>query len=214
MTFRLVIPVFSILLLLFTGCQKRPIHTTNLPSLNPTVGNEEGYTLLDDGTLGDGLPTYVEGDGSLIGGEIIDSGDSFLTGDNGGGSDVSTNEKSFVPGDIDTETLAVYSIYFGFDSSAIRSSEFQNLTSVFDYLVQNPDKQIRLEGHCDERGTAAYNMALGQSRASSAREYLIDAGIDPNRLTTLSWGEEKLASLGQTESDHALNRRVQFVIVY
>lgn len=68
-----------------------------------------------------------------------------------------------------------------------------------------------IEGHCDERGTNEYNMALGDRRARSARDFLVNLGVDASRISTVSYGEEKPASLGKTEEAWAKNRRAQFV---
>ena len=68
-----------------------------------------------------------------------------------------------------------------------------------------------IEGHCDERGTNEYNMALGDRRARSARDFLVNLGVDASRISTVSYGEEKPADPGKTEEAWAKNRRAQFV---
>lgn len=199
MLFRFSLPVLSICLLFGAGCQKNPQIVTDIPGLEPGIDRNGGGTIYTDGEIGDGPGFTVIDPENNIGKEDIT------------GSEPEEPISGF--SDTDELTLSPYTIYFGFDSSSIDNSEFAKLDDVYSYLVNNPDVQIRLEGHCDERGTSAYNLALGQSRAASAREYLIDSGIAVDRLSTLSWGEDKLATLDTTEAAHALNRRVQFVIL-
>jgi peptidoglycan-associated lipoprotein len=77
-------------------------------------------------------------------------------------------------------------------------------------LADNPNETVTIEGHCDERGTTEYNMALGEARAKSAASYLKQAGIAADRMSTVSFGEEKPAVIGSNESAWAQNRRAQF----
>ena len=71
---------------------------------------------------------------------------------------------------------------------------------------------VQIEGHCDERGSTEYNLALGERRAQSVKNYLVQLGVDPARLPTMSWGEEKPATSGSSESALAQNRRAEFQI--
>ena len=81
-----------------------------------------------------------------------------------------------------------------------------------EWLRENADTSIIIEGHCDERGTNAYNIALGERRAESAKAYLTDLGIDGLRLTTISYGEERPVDPGHNEEAWAKNRRAHFVV--
>jgi len=103
-------------------------------------------------------------------------------------------------------------VYFDFDSSTLPSDMRSALEDNVRYLEQNPGLLVQIEGHCDERGTEEYNLALGQRRAESVREYMVRRGIDPARLTTISYGEERPADPGHDETAWAQNRRVTFVI--
>lgn len=103
-------------------------------------------------------------------------------------------------------------IHFAFDSSELSYNAQQILNRMADYLRTNPDTTITVEGHCDERGTDAYNIALGQRRAESAKIFLVDLGIGVNRLKTVSYGEEQPVAKGHDETSWAKNRRAQFVI--
>jgi len=102
-------------------------------------------------------------------------------------------------------------ITFDFDSSALRPDAQQILQGKADLLQRNPEVKAIIEGHCDDRGTEAYNMALGERRAESAKAFLVNLGIAPKRLSTISYGEEKPLSLDSTEEAYAKNRRAHFV---
>jgi peptidoglycan-associated lipoprotein len=102
-------------------------------------------------------------------------------------------------------------IYFDFDQSDLRSEAREVLSRKAEILREYPDIRVRIEGHCDERGTVEYNLALGERRAEAARAYLIDLGIDPDRLTTVSYGEERPAVEGQNEAAWSQNRRDEFI---
>lgn len=110
------------------------------------------------------------------------------------------------------EAFVDENIYFAFDSSALDQDSQIILSSKGSYLKANPDIAVTIEGHCDERGTDAYNMALGQRRAEAAMSFLVNMGIDPNRLSVISYGEERPVDPGQNEAAWAQNRRAHFVI--
>lgn len=102
-------------------------------------------------------------------------------------------------------------IYFDFDQSQLRSEAREELRRKADVLRDYPEVRVRIEGHADERGTVEYNLALGERRAHAARQFLIDLGIDPDRLTTVSYGEERPAVEGSNEAAWSRNRRDEFV---
>ena len=104
-------------------------------------------------------------------------------------------------------------IYFDFDKSNIRQDQRERLEKNAEYLKQNKMARVRIEGNCDERGTNEYNMALGDRRAINAKKYLMNLGIDDDRLHTISFGEEKPLVHGHDEYSWAQNRRDDFVIV-
>lgn len=103
-------------------------------------------------------------------------------------------------------------VHFDFDSSALTPRAQQVLRAKAEYLRANSALQVVIEGHCDERGTAAYNMALGERRADSAKAFLVNLGIAENRLSTISYGEERPIDPRSNEEAWAKNRRAQFVI--
>jgi peptidoglycan-associated lipoprotein len=102
-------------------------------------------------------------------------------------------------------------IFFDFDRSDLRPEARTTLQQKSEILRQYPDIRVRIEGNADERGTVEYNLALGERRADAARTYLIDLGIDPDRLTTISYGEERPLAEGQNETAWQQNRRDEFI---
>ena len=103
-------------------------------------------------------------------------------------------------------------VYFDFDSATLDAQAQALLKDKGMWLKDNPDANIVIEGHCDDRGTNAYNLALGERRAESAKAFLIDLGIESARMTTISYGEEKPLDMGQNEEAWAKNRRAEFVL--
>lgn len=101
-------------------------------------------------------------------------------------------------------------IYYQFDSAALSSMAQAILKSKAAWLKANAGAMVIIEGHCDERGTNEYNLALGERRALSARAYLVDLGIASSRLSTISYGEERPLDNRSTEEAWAKNRRGQF----
>jgi len=103
-------------------------------------------------------------------------------------------------------------IHFSFDSALLSDQAQQTLNDKADYLRTNSGVTVTVEGHCDERGTDAYNIALGERRAESVKNFLVDLGISANRLNIVSFGEERPIAIEQNEASWAKNRRAQFVI--
>ena len=103
-------------------------------------------------------------------------------------------------------------VHFTFNSARLSNHARQILKDKADYLRSNPDITITIEGHCDDRGTNIYNLALGELRAVSVKKYLIAMGIGPERLDTITYGEEQPIAMGHDEASWAMNRRAQFVI--
>lgn len=103
-------------------------------------------------------------------------------------------------------------IYFDFDSIQLTPEAMDILAKKGKWLRDNPSARVTIEGHCDNRGTNEYNLALGEGRAQSAKTFLMDLGIDISRLNTISYGEERPLDPQQTEMAWAKNRRAHFVI--
>jgi len=104
-------------------------------------------------------------------------------------------------------------VFFDFDKAVIRDDGKKSLNENIQWLKANPAVQIRVEGHCDERGTNEYNLALGERRAKVVRDYLVAGGIDAKRISTVSYGEERPFVQGHDESAWKGNRRGHFVVV-
>jgi len=100
-------------------------------------------------------------------------------------------------------------VYFGFDRSEIRPEFKDVLNAHAQYLVNNPNASVTVEGHCDERGTVEYNLALGERRADTVKRYLVVQGVAPSQLESISYGEERPAVMGSDESAWSKNRRAE-----
>jgi peptidoglycan-associated lipoprotein len=103
-------------------------------------------------------------------------------------------------------------VFFAFDLATLDEAARERLARNADFLRQRPEFTVTIQGHCDERGTNDYNLALGERRAQSARDYLISLGIDGSRLLTVSFGEERPACTASDESCWQRNRRAHFLL--
>lgn len=104
-------------------------------------------------------------------------------------------------------------LHFPYNSSLIKGGENMEIVrSIAYYMKQNPATYIFIEGHCDQRGAEAYNLALGSRRSNAIRELLIKEGVSPDRMFTVSYGKERLLDLNNTEEAYAINRRAEFKV--
>ena len=101
-------------------------------------------------------------------------------------------------------------VYFGYDKSAIRKSELGKLDAVAKLLTADGKRKVIVEGHCDERGTAQYNMALGERRARSVRDYLVKAGVPGSQVDVVSYGKERPQCTEASDECFQYNRRARF----
>ena len=138
------------------------------------------------------------GEGAEGAGTGTDGATSVGTGSDGGLS----------PEEMAARTGLQYVFYFDFDQSQL-SPETRAALDAQAAALRNQSGTVRLEGHCDERGTPEYNLALGERRAKAIANYLILQGIDRNRIETVSYGEERPAATGQDEDSYQRNRRVE-----
>jgi peptidoglycan-associated lipoprotein len=106
----------------------------------------------------------------------------------------------------------VEDIFFEFDKSRITDEAKQKLANNAQQLKDAPNAMIMIEGHADERGTNAYNLALGERRANATKDYLVTLGVDGSRISTMSYGEERPFDTGHNEAAWAKNRRAHFVV--
>ena len=114
--------------------------------------------------------------------------------------------------ELDIETMAIYAnatVYFEFDKFNLNSKSLQTLKSTVSAMRNNESIRITIAGHADERGTREYNLALGQRRADAVKDYLVLSGIDKNRISTKSFGEERPMSFGSDEDSYSKNRRAE-----
>jgi peptidoglycan-associated lipoprotein len=178
----------------FIGCSKKQ-------ALSP-----EDTALLKGGTRG----TFVNGDGTSGEGEDLLSpvgatitgltGDGLAPQDPFWGDNLANGERPFEP------------IFFGFDQYNVGAEERAKLQDVAAYLDTNTNARILVEGYCDWKGTPAYNKSLGDRRASSVKQYLVDLGADSNRVDILSMGDE-LATPDADSTTSALERKAHFVVL-
>ncbi len=144
-----------------------------------------------------------------------DSADSSGSGSSSSGSDVSsegtiteTTGSGIVSGSQEDLIVNVGDrVFFGYDSSDLDSDALELLQDQVAWLKQNSDVSITIEGHCDERGTREYNLALGEKRAQAVKNYLIGLGINPDRVSTISYGKERPAVVGSNDGAWSQNRR-------
>lgn len=145
-----------------------------------------------------------------------DSADSSGSGSTSSSSDVSSEEGTITETDGSgivsgsQEDLIVNvgdRVFFGYDSSDLDSDALELLQDQVAWLKQNSDVSVTIEGHCDERGTREYNLALGEKRAQAVKNYLIGLGINPDRVSTISYGKERPAVVGSNDGAWSQNRR-------
>ncbi len=103
-------------------------------------------------------------------------------------------------------------IHFDFDSYTIKPEDIPYLESLAEWLNKHPGYSLVIEGHCDERGSELYNLALGQRRADAVKDFLVNLGVDPKRIKTISYGEEMPIDPRHNEEAWAKNRRCHFII--
>lgn len=111
------------------------------------------------------------------------------------------------------ESALFKDIHFDFDKYDIRLGNAEILKANAAVLTKNPNVKIQIEGHCDERGTTEYNLALGERRANSTKNYLLSLGISAARISTISYGKERPSDPGHNEEAWAKNRRSHFIIL-
>lgn len=143
--------------------------------------------------------------------------DGAAGGKNGTGSSASDNRLAMAEaqagvGATQEKASPFQDILFEFDQSSIRDDAKPILAGIAAYMSKNKVGMLIIEGHCDSRGTAEYNMALGERRAESAKKYLAALGVNTTALQTVSYGKEKPAVQGETEEAWARNRRGHFLV--
>ena len=142
-----------------------------------------------------------------------DSGSSSTTSSSSGSTtsaSTAADSESSYSYDTDLKTALIKvgdRVLFGYDSSELDDEDRSVLDNQAEFLNQNPSLQVTIEGHCDERGTREYNLALGEKRASSVKDYLTSLGINSDRISVVSYGKERPQVLGSNKAAWSMNRR-------
>ncbi|HVU34350.1 MAG TPA: OmpA family protein [Opitutaceae bacterium] len=182
---RLCLVVASAALVL-AGCSKKPIRPDpSATVLGPQGGGSSGAASLNPSDVASLTPT---------------------------GGDLAPREGGFDLNGQNRDLLAAQTVYFDFDSAAIKGGERSKLQAAKDYLDKNPGDRLLLEGHCDWRGTAEYNLSLGDRRASSVKKYLQTLGVVADRMETLSKGSLE-ATKNADQATAAKDRHVNLIVV-
>ena len=181
---------------LLSGCGKKSVNPGEISQSR----KPEGYQIGDKTSQ-----SFEEVDGDFSEGslESLDSTETTFASDN-----MSEEYKQ----KYGRSTAPLLPIYFAFDSASINTTQLDNLNSSGRYLMDEGSPSLIIEGNCDERGTADYNLALGELRAISVKKYLVNLGVDPGQMTTTSYGSQRPLFLGSDEDSMGGNRRVDLVL--
>jgi peptidoglycan-associated lipoprotein len=151
-----------------------------------------------------------KGPGPLDGSDLDRAGGGLGDVGAGGGSGSMARAQR---GQAPEEDGILRDVHFGYDASDLDGAEQQIADENVVWLRANPKAKVELEGHCDDRGTIEYNLALGSRRAKSVKDYLLTQGITADRIMTISYGKELPVCHEQTDACFARNRRVHFVVL-
>lgn len=198
-----IISMFFGTLVLTSGCGPKTVVPPDPPQdisgTDTSGGTNINYPIAEGGGYSEeNLPAEGTLDDA---GSIADQGGTFDI-------DQQTDEYKKTHG---RSSVNLSPIYFEFDQAGIMPEMTEILVTNADYLNAAPGVRVVVEGNCDERGTNEYNLALGERRAINSQQYLINLGVDPSRIRTVSYGEEKPLLHGQDEVSYRYNRRVDFV---
>ncbi|RUM47916.1 MAG: peptidoglycan-associated lipoprotein Pal [Desulfocapsa sp.] len=196
------ITLLSSLLLLSSGCSKK---TVIPPDGTPAAGSEMSggtninYPAADGSFSEDGLaaPESMDSNGNAYGNLSVNN---------------EQNQSEEYKHEHGRSSVVFNPVYFDFDQAGLNAAMRPVVTANADYLKNNPDTVIVIEGNCDERGTNEYNLALGERRAINVKEYMVNLGINPMRIRTVSYGEERPLFSEQNEMDWSQNRRADFIV--
>ncbi|MFS4458375.1 peptidoglycan-associated lipoprotein Pal [Bdellovibrio sp. HCB2-146] len=130
----------------------------------------------------------------------------------GGTPQIDSSALSFDPMGSDSGKISgLVTVRFGYDKSSLDANSKKDIATNVDWMKKNPNTRVQIEGHCDNRGTIEYNVALGERRANAVKAYMVSLGIPADRLSTISYGKEKPLATGDSEAAYAQNRRANFV---
>jgi peptidoglycan-associated lipoprotein len=195
---QLLMPV-SILVLgvfLVSGCGKKKLESENVSSSIKPEGHQIQTSGHDTGLQNEGF-----GEGEL---ETLDQSTGYFLSKN-----PESEEYKALYG---RSTAPLHPVYFNFDSGSIKPDQFDNLAGSGSYLLENKSGNLVVEGNCDERGTADYNLALGEVRAMNVKKHLVTLGVAEQRISTVSFGSERPLYPGSYEAHWSQNRRADLVL--
>ncbi|MCZ7625864.1 MAG: peptidoglycan-associated lipoprotein Pal [candidate division NC10 bacterium] len=186
---------------LLAGCPKRPEVVETVP--RPAAPAEMSTPAPKVATPEEKSPTEV----------AVQTPEAKLPSETGAAPEARIAEAEIRPdAAAEAAATALKDIYFDYDQSAIRDDSRKLMNENVEWLRNNPAAKLTIEGHCDERGSSEYNLALGERRARATRDYLVAAGIATNRINTISYGKERPFVLGHDESAWRWNRRAHFTV--
>lgn len=188
------------------GCKRKPKPTTQIPGQNPTGQTGTGGIKQQDPFVSSARPLNEPSRGTPTPFENLPPVGDGVNKDPLAQFDIG----SFNP---NPEFFKANTVYFDYDRATVRAAERVRIDEVAAYLKGKPTHMVQIEGHCDERGTEEYNRALGERRALAVREYLINSGVEAQRVHTISYGEDRPAEIGSNESAWAKNRRGEFILL-
>ena len=194
-----------------TGCKsQRAVDVTHIPdkgSADKGSGNNNS-----GGNNGGGLGNGNTGNGN--GGTGVTTNNNNPPNPNPNPKDDKNRDLNNRPGNYveDREMLKAQAVHFDYDSAVMRPTDNDKVTMVARYMKAQPDFYLLVEGHCDERGTEQYNLTLGQRRAQAVRDTLMQFGINPERVQTISFGEKVPVIESDDEVSYRENRRGEFVV--
>jgi len=237
---RLLLVAVSVLALFVAGCSKKPVaaktpsYTPPPASVKPTATLSADRTSINKGESA--KLTWSTTDATNVSiapevGAVTPQGSTTVTptasttytltaSSAGGNADATVRISVAAPVVAEAPKSAgfdelwnkeVRDAYFDYDSAELRADTRQALQRTADFLKNYPQARVTIEGHCDERGSTEYNLALGDRRANAVKQYLVSLGVPPERLTSTSWGKEKPFCMESTESCWQQNRRGHFV---
>lgn len=181
-----LLPLLFVCIMLAAGCAGKKVVTEDMASADAQA------EVVPDGAVASEGPSAVEQAEEMAAGEGVET--SSL-------------------GEEDAQARAItslYAVHFDFDKYNIRDEDAEHLRRNASWLKKNPGVTVTISGHADERGETEYNLALGDRRAKSVKGFLTGLGVDPSRLKTISYGEEKPEDPGHDEQAWAKNRRAEF----
>lgn len=195
----LILTVGLVAIIGLTGCHKKPVGVTEIPGMRSPSATGPGG--LENGGV---LTTPKNASES-----ITPEGLSQV------GTDTGPYSATFNgPHDENRDKFAADIVHFDTDSAVIKKSDLSKLDDVANYFKSNQSKEaLQIEGNADERGTEQYNLSLGDKRALAVREYLATAGVDPQRMKTVSYGKAKPIDPARNAEAYAKNRRVEMVLL-